>query len=66
MSRKHKRHKLSSPWSPYGEGYVSDYRPVPSHIDMGCGEEQKPIRPADLERLATAPVTDADDWGTIE
>lgn len=66
MSKKHKRHKLSSAWSPYGAGYVSQERPIPSSIDVQGGETLKPMTPAEEERLMMTAGVDTDDWGAIE
>lgn len=66
VSKKHKRHKLSSAWSPYGKGYVPKWKPVPSQIDVQGGEALKPMTPAETEQFATATMVDSDDWGTIE
>lgn len=67
MSRKHKRHKLSSAWSPYGKDYVPKWKPIPSSIDVQGGEKLKPITPAETERIyMTAGVDMSDDWRTIE
>jgi len=66
MSKKHKRHKLSSAWSPYQKGYVSKEKPIPSHIDVQGGEKLKPIKPVETERLVMTAGADSDDWGTIE
>lgn len=66
MSKKHKRHKLSSAWSPYPKGYVSKDKPIPSHIDVQGGENLKPLSPAEEERLLMTAGVDSDDWGMIE
>lgn len=66
MGKKHKRHKLSSAWSPYPKGYVSKEKPIPSHIDVQGGDDLKPIKPVETERLATAAMADSEDWGMIE
>lgn len=66
MSKKHKRHKLSSAWSPYGKDYVPKWKPIPSHIDVQGGEKLTPIKPVETERLAITAVVDSDDWRTIE
>ena len=65
MSKKHKRHKLSSAWSPYPKDYEPKWKPIPSHIDVQGGEKLKPMTPAEEERLLTAGA-DSDDWRTIE
>lgn len=66
MSKKHKRHKLSSAWSPYGPDYVPKWKPVPSHIDVQGGEKPKPIKPVEVERALMTTGADVEDWGLIE
>ena len=66
MSKKHKRHNLSSAWSPYQPGYVPKWKPIPSHIDVQGGETPKSIKPVETERMNVAAVEDSDDWGSIE
>lgn len=66
MSKKHKRHKLSSAWSPYGKDYVPKWKPIPSSIDVQGGGNLKPLSPAEEERLLMTAGVDSDDWRTIE
>jgi hypothetical protein len=66
IMRKHKGGNLSRAWSPYKPGYVPKERPIPSHIDVQGGEALPPIKPWEVEKLATAAMYDSDDWGDIE
>lgn len=65
MSKKHKRHKLSSCWSPY-DAYAATIKPIPSHIDVQGGEDLKPLSPVEAERLMMTSGRDSEDWGMIE
>lgn len=58
--------KLTRPWSPYRPGYVPKERPIPSHIDVQGGAPLPPIKPWEVEKLATAALVDSDDWRDIE
>lgn len=66
MSKKHKNGILSRIWSPYKPGYKPTWKPIPSHIDVQGGEPLQPIKPREIEKLATAAQVDSDDWRDIE
>lgn len=66
MNKKGYRSKLSSHWSPYKPGYEPKWKPIPSHIDVQGGAPLPPIKPWEVEKLATAALTDSDDWRDVE